>query len=145
MNNKAPTLRTVMTPFPYFVAPDDTLIQAQEMMGAHAIRHLPVQQQQSVVGLISERDIQVTIAARPDTNTFSQLQVCDVCTQDPYVVSMDEALADVLDAMAARHIGSVVVTRHGKLAGVFTSTDACQAFAALLRASEPQENDPEAA
>jgi hypothetical protein len=35
--------------------------------------------------------------------------------------------------MAEHHIGSAVVTRHGKLAGVFTSSDACIHFAEFLR------------
>jgi hypothetical protein len=34
--------------------------------------------------------------------------------------------------MAEQRIGSAVVTRRGKLAGVFTSNDACRVFADYL-------------
>jgi hypothetical protein len=39
----------------------------------------------------------------------------------------------VLEQMASRHAGSVLVTRGGQLAGIFTATDACRAFCAHLR------------
>jgi hypothetical protein len=35
--------------------------------------------------------------------------------------------------MAERHIGSALVTKHGKLVGMFTSTDACRALVQVLR------------
>jgi hypothetical protein len=35
--------------------------------------------------------------------------------------------------MAEHHIGSAVITRHDKLAGMFTTSDACRAYANLLR------------
>jgi hypothetical protein len=38
--------------------------------------------------------------------------------------------------MAAQRIGSAVVTRRGKLAGVFTASDACRTFADYLDAVE---------
>jgi len=37
-----PTLKTLMTPFPYAIDVEASLAQAQEMMTEHAIRHLPV-------------------------------------------------------------------------------------------------------
>jgi CBS domain-containing protein len=35
--------------------------------------------------------------------------------------------------MAKHHLGSTLVTRKGKLVGVFTARDACQAFCDHLR------------
>jgi CBS domain-containing protein len=38
----------------------------------------------------------------------------------------------VAGTMAKRHIGSAIITKKEKLAGIFTSTDACRALAKLL-------------
>ncbi len=44
--------------------------------------------------------------------------------------------------MAKRKIGSALITRKGKLAGVFTSIDACQVFAEYLQSqSESSRGD----
>jgi acetoin utilization protein AcuB len=51
----------------------------------------------------------------------------------PYIVDLNERLDVVLQNMADRHIGSALVTRQGKLAGVFTTTDVCRAFVEYLR------------
>ena len=39
--------------------------------------------------------------------------------------------------MAERHIGSALVTRGGKLVGIFTTTDACRALARVLHEQHP--------
>jgi CBS domain-containing protein len=53
--------------------------------------------------------------------------------RDAYIVDLETPLDEVLDHMAANQIGSAIVTRQGKLAGVFTTTDACRSFAEFLR------------
>jgi acetoin utilization protein AcuB len=46
---------------------------------------------------------------------------------------MNTRLDEVLAHMAEHQLGSAIVTRHGKLAGIFTVTDACRHFAEYLR------------
>jgi CBS domain-containing protein len=50
-----------------------------------------------------------------------------------YAVDLEAPLDEVLAHMAANHLGAAIVTRKGKLAGVFTGTDACHHFAEFLR------------
>jgi hypothetical protein len=47
--------------------------------------------------------------------------------------------------MADRHIGSAVVTRQGKLAGIFTWVDACRCFGDCLRAKTARVDGDDAA
>jgi hypothetical protein len=47
--------------------------------------------------------------------------------------------------MAERHIGSAIVTKAGKLVGMFTSMDACRSFGGYLRDHFPHPTDDEAA
>ena len=52
---------------------------------------------------------------------------------DDLFVDLNERLDVVLSYMAEHHIGCAAVTRHGKLAGMFTTSDACSSFAEFLR------------
>jgi CBS domain-containing protein len=49
------------------------------------------------------------------------------------VVEMSAPLDEVAGEMAARHIGSAIVVRHGRLAGIFSAVDACRLLAEILR------------
>ena len=68
-----------------------------------------------------------------DYPKHGEVTVKDVFLDNPYIVDLNERLDNVLKTMAEKHIGAVLVTRNGKLAGVFTSTDACEGFARYLR------------
>jgi len=59
--------------------------------------------------------------------------VSDAMVKDAYIVDMEARLDEVLAHMAEHHLGSAIVTRRGKLAGIFTVTDACRHFAEFLR------------
>jgi acetoin utilization protein AcuB len=58
--------------------------------------------------------------------------VSEAMTQDPYLVSPDTALDEVVSTMAESKLGSAVVTQNGKVVGIFTTVDACRAFSDLL-------------
>jgi CBS domain-containing protein len=53
------------------------------------------------------------------------------------VVDAGEPAEAVAAAMAERHLGSALVTRAGKLVGIFTTTDACRALARVLHEQRP--------
>jgi acetoin utilization protein AcuB len=58
--------------------------------------------------------------------------VSEAMAQSPYLVSPDAALDEVVSAMAQNKYGSAVVTQHERVVGIFTTVDACRAFADLL-------------
>jgi CBS domain-containing protein len=65
---------------------------------------------------------------------------------DCYSVDLDARLVDVLSHMANHHIGAALVTKEGRLAGIFTAADACRVFAEYLaKQFNPPTDDPEAA
>lgn len=128
---RIPSIKTVMTPFPYSVDPDAAIAKALDIMREHAIHHLPVTSQEGdLTGMISSRDIQL-IQNRPDG--VDALLVKDIMTEETYTVDLSERLDSVLHRMAEHHLRSVVVTRKGKLVGIFTQIDACGQFAEFLR------------
>lgn len=130
---RMPTIKAVMSPFPYSVDVGAPVADALEFMRKHGIRHLPVTQDGELAGSVSDRDIKLILGpdfANPDEH---ETLVGHAMVRDAYVVDMDTRLDDVLAHMAEHHIGSAIVTRRGKLAGIFTVTDACRYFAEFLR------------
>ena len=128
-----PHIKAVMTPFPYSADADARIDQAQAFMRQHHIRHLPCTDKGQLVGMLSDRDIKLVLGPDFAYPQARDLLVRDVMVKDPYVVDLEARLDDVLMHMADRQLGSVIVTREGKLAGVFTVTDACRGFAEFLR------------
>ena len=128
-----PAVGSVMTRSPLSVPIDATVRIAEDMMIDNEVRHLPVTDSETLVGIVSDRDIAFSSNVS-ESDLADRLRVRDVCSLDVYAVPPDEPLDAVLSKMAARHLGSVVVTEHGKIAGVFTVTDACRYFAEYLRA-----------
>lgn len=124
---------TVMTPFPYSVDAREDLRTAHAMMKEHGIRHLPVMREGKLEGIVSERELEVALGVISERDPEVLLPVWAVCHRNPYTVDLDVPIAEVADAMANQHIGSVLVTRKGKLAGIITTVDICRAFAELMR------------
>lgn len=135
---KMPLLTTVMTPFPHSVDLDASFDEASELMGTHNVRHLPVTLDDAVVGVITDRDMTSAINLRSSPASADSLSVRDLYVSDPYIVSVDEPLDKVLLTMAERHIGSAIVTKAGKLVGMFTAVDACRTFGEYLREQFPR-------
>ncbi len=132
-----PEIRRIMTPFPHAIAADAPVSEAREFLNHHRLHHLPVMDGERLVGIISDRDLKLLLGLDPDYGRRTDLRVRDAMATDVYVVDLNTPLDQVLDALVARQIGSALVTRKGRLAGVFTVTDACRELARLLREQCP--------
>ena len=121
-----------MTPFPYFVDADETVERVERLMEEHKIRHIPVQQNGKVVGIVSERDLRhIAIRSLPKEKK-EQIRAREVMVSNPYVVTFDIQLNKVTKEMARRHIGSAIILHHGKLAGILSAMDVCRILAEIL-------------
>ena len=140
---KEPLLKSIMTPFPYSVELSAPLGEARRLMINHAVRHLPVTVDHDLVGLVTDRDIKLLLGPEIGSPDPKELTVEDAYMNDCYLVEMEQPLRKVLRTMAEQHIGSAVVTSHGRLAGILTASDACRAFADHLDAAfHAGENTP---
>lgn len=142
---RIPSIKRVMTPFPYSVSADASVDEAREFMREHGIRHLPVTENGELAGMVSDRDVKLMLGPDFAYPTGQTLKVRDAMVRDAYIVDLTERLDRVLEHMAEQHLGSVIVTRKGKLAGVFTVTDACASFADYLRAEARRSGGSDAA
>lgn len=141
MKMPLPHLKTAMTPFPYSIDVDATLAMARHMMTEHAFHHLPVTAGATIVGMLSSNTLERAVTANDATTTT----VRDHYDSNAHIVSNDEPLHRVLAEMSKRVVDATIVTRHGRLAGVFTTVDACRALCDLLLALAPEPEDDAAA
>lgn len=125
-----PPVQKYMTTSPVSLRPDDTIAQAHALMRELNIRHLPVCEGSRVVGILSDGDLFRAEGLRDaDPN---RLRASDVMSHDPYTVSPQAPLDEVVQEMARKKFGSAVVVDNQQVVGVFTATDALGAFAELL-------------
>ncbi len=143
--DRIPLLKSVMTPFPWFIRIEDPLARAKEVMEQQGIRHLPVTKDDEPVGVVTTRDIRLLESAIQDPQRRAALSVRDACVPDAFVVETSEPLDRVLLEMARHHLGSVLVVKGKKLAGIFTVSDACRSYGEFLRAMFPDPPDDEVA
>lgn len=128
-----PLIRSVMTPFPYSIDVEDLLEEARRMMEKHGIRHVPVKDGESLVGLITDRDIKLVLGPYcGGSDSDDAPRVRHACVFDVFKAEMTTPLHLVVAEMAHRRIGSALITKDGRLAGIFTATDACRCLAELL-------------
>ena len=131
MSKPIPTVQKYMTTSPHTIGDDQPMAVAHRMMREHHVRHLPVLRGSKIVGLVSDRDLNM-VETLVDVDPRKVL-VSEAMSQDPYVVSPEASLDEVVSTMAEKKYGSAVIAQHDKVVGIFTTVDACRAFADLLQ------------
>lgn len=129
-----PAVSHYMTSHPQTIDHAATLGDAHRVMRAHNIRHLPVIDGDRLVGMVTQRDLYLL-------ETIADVDIEDVTVEEamsahPFIVTGDTALDEVVEIMASRKYGSVVVMGREGVEGIFTSTDACRVLAGLLQQAQ---------
>lgn len=101
---------------------------AQELMQEHGLRHLPVLEEDKVVGEVSERDLRVW-GLRPELGKSTSIR--HIMIENPFIIDPGAPLDEVAKEMAERKLGCAIVVQAGRLVGMFTVTDAMRALARL--------------
>lgn len=136
-----PTIKSVMTPFPWSIEGDREVSEAWQMMADLGIRHLPVTENGRLVGIVSGRDLGLTMDARLGAPQAEGRKVRELCAHEPFVVETTASLEWVAREMAERRLGSALVVYQGRLAGIFTTTDACRVLSEMLADEFPTGGD----
>lgn len=133
-----PHIDSLMTAFPHSIEASHTIHDAQAIMASEGIRHLAVTSEGRLVGIISDRDLKLAFAlAGSAPETDETLHVGDVCNLEAYIVEYNTPVDDVVTHMAEIRVGTALITRNGKLVGIFTTTDVCRNYAELLKMAYP--------
>ena len=135
-----PQVIAFMTPFPHSIDVDAPLADAHKLMREHRFRHLPVMSGGGIVGVLTDRDIKLVLGPDFGSPNERELSVRDAYVERPCVVPASTPVAKVARVMAQNRIGSAIVTKHGKLVGIFTVTDACRALAEIIGDHDEEAN-----
>jgi acetoin utilization protein AcuB len=135
-----PQVIAFMTPFPHTIDVDAPLEDAHKLMRGRRFRHLPVISGGEIVGVLTDRDIKLVLGPDFGSPDERELRVRDAYVERPCVVPASTPVAKVARVMAQNRIGSAIVTKHGKLVGIFTVTDACRALAEIIGDHDEEAN-----
>jgi acetoin utilization protein AcuB len=130
MSKSIPQIKKYMTTDVQTIGDEQPMSVAHTLMRNQHIRHLPVLHQGKVVGIVTDRDLRLVETFQDVDPT--KIPVSEAMTPDPYVVNPEASLDEVVSTMAAKKYGSAVISDHGHVVGIFTTVDACSAFAELL-------------
>jgi acetoin utilization protein AcuB len=123
-------VRRYMTASPYTISLDQAVTDAEALMKEHKIRHLPVVDGTTLVGMVTDLEIRflvALIARMPD-----RLPISEFMTVNPYVVAPDADLQTVASHLVEHKETCAVIVDKGRIVGVFTQIDALRALIDLV-------------
>ena len=130
-----PKIEKYMSPMPHTVGKDIPMNKALDIMRSQRIRHLTVQDGGKLVGVITDRDIKLAASFEGSENTDgNHLVVDDIMTPEPYTVTPQAALDQVVAEMAEHKYGcAIIVQDNGKVVGIFTAVDGLRVLSEVLQ------------
>ena len=115
----------VMTNFPHTIGSETSISKASEFMREYSCRHLPVLDGGRLVGIISDRDLNLLEKTQADKSTVAS----EIMSEDPVVVAPDTDLDEAVKTMLSKNINSLIVSASEESPwGILTSTDALRYF-----------------
>jgi len=109
------------------VSPKDTVESAIQIMQQYSIRHLPVVEDNRLVGLVTESSLRPYLSPEKLRLPLREVMIINPITIDPEA-SIDEAARLIYKYK----IGGLPVVSQGKLVGIITITDILEAFIELM-------------
>lgn len=126
----------IMTPNPVAIGPDATLWEVVEKLTELEIRHLPIVEENRVVGMISDRDVRsscmpLSQQISDPIGAQSELDrpVSTLMHGDVISVDAETSVAEVIDIMVREKIGALPVVEAGsdELVGIISYIDILKA------------------
>jgi CBS domain-containing protein len=134
-----------MTHNPVTVSPDTSVLMARRLLYLHRIRHLPVLDGDRLVGMVSDRDINVR---DPDLiDSLSSLQsdllsgrwrpIATVMSTPVQIAHPGDSLTSAARTLQHWRLGALPVVDGSRLVGILTTTDCLEALLSTLESGEP--------
>ena len=116
----------------------DSLYSAEKRMKTNHIRHMPVVDDDNLIGLISLSDLQrisfidaYSKEGTEDTPVYNMLSIKDMMIKNPLTASPKTTILEVSKLLASKEFHSLPVVDDGKLVGIITTTDLLHYFIEL--------------
>lgn len=147
------TVKDIMTENPFQLTSSETVAAALDMLKAHPdIRHLPVIDDEELVGIVSERDLRSMVGylsglskGKQKGEIYLQFSVDCVMTRDVITVAPNDALLNVARLFGVRKIGVLPVLDGGKLVGIVSYIDLLNRYVIPMMEADTNASDNGAA
>lgn len=121
--------KDMMTENPYTAGPGNTIYEVLWTMTDRGIRHVPVLQENELIGILSERDMRqfsLSMLDAPESIAEKLKQsVVDFMSSDVVTVSPDTPISELIDLLIENRVGALPVLDavSGELAGIISYVD----------------------
>jgi acetoin utilization protein AcuB len=122
------------------ISPEDTAKMALALCRERRIRHLPVLEEGSLVGIASDRDFRAAAPPLGDPGraaALAEIRVREVMAREVVTAESADPIEQAANTMRERRIGSLPVVESGQLVGIITVSDVMDALVYLVGAHEP--------
>ena len=120
----------------------DGLLQGDDLMKQHHIRHLPVVRDGRLVGLVSHRDL-IRALGRHPASTRQPVSLADIMTRGLETVTPQMPARDAIHKLLDHRFGCLpVVDGDAKLVGIVTEADFMRLASRLLEAADAGASAP---
>lgn len=136
-------VRARMTRDVVLASPKTTLAEALNLLRGHNFRHLPVVEDEHLVGLVSDRDLRMAMPpiwaeAREELRAaLDDKTLGDVMTTEIISVPPDTPIEEAAKLLYEHHIGCLPVLEEDRLIGILTETDILRSYVELFGVGEP--------
>lgn len=120
--------------------PDTTAEEALALSRRKRIRHFPVVEGGTLVGIVSDRDLRsaTPVLGEPGrAAALKEILVSEVMSSEPVTANPRDPIELAADVMREKQISCLPVVENGNLVGIVTSTDMMKALVYLVGANEP--------
>ncbi|MFW7379905.1 MAG: CBS domain-containing protein [Oligoflexus sp.] len=114
-------VREVMSAPVFAIEPTERLLDAFNLMIRHQIKHLPVVENDQLVGLISDRDLLGHAVRENGAYVFPRQSVETIMIKDVITCRPEDKLEDTLGLMLKEDISCLPVVENGLIVGIVTS------------------------
>ncbi|MFF0827932.1 CBS and ACT domain-containing protein [Brevibacillus sp. NPDC003359] len=123
------------------IQPSTTIGEALLLLRANRIRHLPVIENDSLVGIVSDRDLRDALPSRllthDDDDTVLHKPVADIMNQQVITAHPLDFIEDAALQLYEHKIGSLPIVEGKRLVGLITESDLFSSLIELFGVNKP--------
>lgn len=123
------------------IQPSTTIGEALLLLRANRIRHLPIIENDSLVGIVSDRDLRDALPSRllthDDDDTVLHKPVADIMNQQVITAHPLDFIEDAALQLYEHKIGSLPIVEGNRLVGLITESDLFSSLIELFGVNKP--------
>jgi CBS domain-containing protein len=118
------SIEKIMTPDPATISPQSSAAEARRMLVSNVINHLPVVENDRLVGIVSSCDLFKLYLLDDKLAIFSRATVDQIMETNLVVITRHASLRQAAEKLSMGNFHALpVVDRKRKLVGILTSSD----------------------